>query len=232
MNSFWSDAADKPQIEGGQEFEDLPVKFWFSASTATVENGESRPRIVEIAPKQEGGETIHKFNAGLIVDGAESGKVDPKFEGRYCFFSSWIRPNPEGPEVGNYISGRLTGFLNAIYATGIALDEEDKEKRAQLRWQATMGELSKVAAENELKLEDYPDEGLYIAAVAITDLQQNSKKVLFKTRGRSYKDKQGKERVNVEVGAYEDCVQANLMNRSVVSFDAMGTEGAKPGTSF
>lgn len=229
--SFWDEASGKPQIEGGQDFENLPEGIWFSAMNTTQENGEARPRVVEIAPKEEGGETIHKINIGLIANGAEAGKVDPKFEGRYCFFSSWVKPNPEGKEAGNFLSGKLTGFLNAIYAPGIGLDEEDDGKKAALRWQATMGALRKVAEANDLKAEEYDDPSLYIAAVAVVDLRENPKKILFKTRGRKYKDKQGKERVNIEVGSYEDCVPKNLEKRGVVSFDSMGTV-AKPGTAF
>lgn len=224
--SFWSEAAGKPQVETGGDFPSLPDKKWFSSRTTTEEHGGAKPTIKTV-PTKDG--DVFQFNIGLIADGSEA-DVDARMKGQFCFFSAWITPNPESSDKDNLISGRLTGFLNSIYATGIALDEKDKKKRAGLRWQATIGELEKIATEEGLTLDQFDGPSNFIAAVAITDLQKNSKRVLFKSRTRTFKKKDGTQGSSVEVGAYEDAVQENLDKRKVSSFEDRGTEGG--GTTF
>ncbi len=224
--SFWSDAAGKPQVEGGSDFPSLPAKKWFSARNATNDNGGARPTIKEIPFKN--GDTGYQFNVGLIVDGSEA-DVSEKMNGQFCFFSAWTSPNPEGSDAENMISGRLTGFLNALYATGVGLDEKDKAKRADKRWQVTVGALQRIAEDKGLTEDQFSSPDTFIAAVAIADLQENSKRVLFKTRSRTYKKKDGGEGEEISVGAYEDAVADNIEKRSVTVFEERGTEG---GTSF
>lgn len=221
--SFWTDAASKPQVESQGDFPTLPPGKWYNSNTTTGENGEAKPRIRKVDFKN--GDHAFEFNVGLIVNGGER-DVDTKFKGQFCFFTSWTSPNPKGDQADNLLSGRLTGFLNAIYANGVAVDEKDKEVKAQERWQVTIKALQAIAEDKGLTEDQFPSPDVFIAAVAIADMQENSHQVLFKTRSESYKTKEGVEKTSIKVGAYEDAVEVNLDKRKVSLFEDRGTDGS------
>lgn len=215
--SFWEEAAGTPQVEGGG-FSDLPANVWFGGTTTTDENGGARPKIAEVAFDER---TTHKLSFGVIVDAGEKGKAEANCNGRFCFAEAWVDPNPKGDDKNNLVSGRLTGLLNSLYASGVAVDVEDTEERANQRWQETIRQLAQIADREGLTLEQYEgDKGLYLAAVALADLQQNSKRILFKTSGK--KDKNDPKIIRIKVGAFEDAIEANETKRGVVSFDDAG----------
>lgn len=222
--SFWEDIAKQEQVEGGGDLS-LPANVWYVGDTTTQENGGARPKIDEFEfTDKETGEprTSYKLGLGMIVRGGEDKKSSQREEGRFVFFDNvWINPNPEGSDSGNIVSGRMTGLLNALFSSGVAADVTDKKEQARLRWQNTVKELAAIAEEHGLVPEDYDDAGglpVYLTAVAVAHLQENSRRLLFKTRVR--KDKQGTERLGI--GSFEDATEANMKKRKVSTFEEEG----------
>jgi hypothetical protein len=208
-------------------FENLPPGAWCIGRTATKDAGNAGPRIrmVESKKPESAGQVFHFFEIGLSCMGGD-GKVDSKKHNKkMCFFSSGVTKGPKEKHNGA-ISGRLTGFLNGCFATGVGSDippgKSEQEKlaagaaRAKARWAVTMNCLKKTAEEHpECSLQAYGGNyALLLGGLAVAALQEESRVVLFLTRKRSG----GYE--GVEVGSFEDYTPSNTVNRKVSAFEA------------
>ena len=232
----WKSAAEAP-VDEQTGFEELPAGAWCAGATATAENGGAAPNVKlnTIKTGEQKGRRYYSFNVGLLVKGGDK-VLDPnKHKDRYIFFSSSVHPRDDDDTPGpkSLLAGKLVGFINALYATGVGLDEKDKKVRSQLRWRATTAKLAEIEklhpelggdmAINEIT--GQPDTGLTILQLVIAGIENDSKMVIFKT-GMS-KSKPGYE-PRVEIKQFEDFVAANTTERKVQLFDAMGV--TVPGT--
>jgi hypothetical protein len=226
----WKSAAETP-VDEQTGFEELPAGAWCVGATATLENGGASPtmKLKSFNDTDRGRVQYYAFNVGLLVKGGDS-VLDPnKHKDRYMFFSSSVHPrdDDEGTAAKSLLHGKVVGFLNAMFAPGVALDEKDKKVRAGLRWRITLSKLAEVekahpeiggdSAINEIT--GLADTGLAIMQLAIAGIENDSKLVLFKT-GLS-KKRAGYEQ-RVEVKQFEDAVAQNYKERKVQLFDAMG----------
>lgn len=226
----WKSAAETP-VDENTGFEELPPGAWCAGATATIANGGAAPsvKLNTVKSGDRKGERYYTFNVGLLVKGGDKVLDAGKHKDRYIFFSSSVHPFEEegsqGPKA--LLAGRLVGFINSLYATGVGLDEKDKKVRSALRWRATIARLAEIEkahpefggdpAINEIT--GQPDTGLTLLQLVIAGIENDSKMVLFKT-GLS-KTKPGYD-PRVEIKQFEDFVAANTTERKVQLFDAMG----------
>lgn len=227
----WKQASEAP-VEEQTGFEDLPAGAWVIGATATTQNGGAAPSVRKKKFKDDNGNTreYYAFNVGLLVKGGDTVLDPDRHKDRYTFFSAPVHPRddddaPSGPK--GLMSGRLTGFLNAIFAQGVALDEKDKKERAQKRWQVTLQKLTEVeklhpemdagAVMNDIT--GQPDLALGLLSLAIAAIENDSKPILFKT-GLSKKRPGSEQRT--EIKQFEDYAPKNVADRKVKMFDQVG----------
>ena len=224
----WKSAADAP-VEEQAGFDDLPPGVWVAGATATQANGGAAPTVkLETTKSGENrGRKYYSFGVGLLTKGGDPG-LKAEYKDRYMFFRSSVHPweaDEPGPKA--LLNGKLTGFINALFAAGTALDEKDKKVRAQIRWRATLDKLAEIEkahpeidgsnTRNEITGE--LDMGLAILQLVIAGIENDGRLILFKT-GMS-KARPGYES-RVEIKQFEDCVPARMTERKVVLFDAAG----------
>lgn len=236
---IWDGIADAeaPEYQGR---EDLPEKQHFVMQTATKEDGGAAAQIREREGNDPPGSTIYQFNIGLRAIGGKP--ENRKHKNGMLFFETWVMPSDEGTDKNALLSGRLTGFLNAVFSSGIGLDIKDEKARAQARWRHTTQVLAAVQARRpEIVPEAYIDKNtgqqstaLFVAGCAVAALEEESRKLIIRTKLRTFNKKDGSKGSNIEVGTFEDFVPANATNRGVVLFDQEGvvTAGAPAGKSF
>lgn len=235
MNEEMMSAADLlDQIAGAAPseapiYEDLPPGVWCIGKTATEENGKAAPEVRTFDSKKdidpETGEAmkVRMFNVGLLCLGGESKLDSQKHGNKTCFFSAFLNPGERELEHDDqkFISGRLTGFLNACYSPGVGYEFASKEEapqRTAARWVHTISELKKVQQQEEITPEQYKgDKARFIAGLAVAGLKESSKLVLFKTTARKRNDT-GETRI--EVGQIEDYTPENCKKRKVAMFAA------------
>lgn len=225
----WKQASEAP-VEEQTGFDELPPGAWIIGATATIKNGGAAPqRKLATMKDKDGMRQWYTFNVGLLVKGGDSVLDAAKHKDRYIFFQCSVHPrdDDEGTGPKTLMSGRLTGFLNAIFARGVALEEKDRKLKAQARWQVTLQKLAEIeklhpemdagAVINELTNE--PDLALGLLSLAIAGIENDSQMILFKT-GLS-KKRPGYE-PRTEIKQFEDCVNANVAERKVRMFDQEG----------
>lgn len=224
----WKAAAEAPVTEQ-TGYDELPPKVWCIGATATTENGGAAPAVTlkTFNDSERGRVQYYRFNCGLLVKGGEAA-LDEKFNDRFMFFASSVHPRDDDDDQGpkSLLHGKVTGFLNAIYAAGVALGEKDRKKKALERWQVTLQRLMEIEKQHpELtgqpinELTGQPDTGLAIMQLAIAGIENDSKLLLFKT-GMSRK-REGQEQ-QVQVTQFEDYVPENCTDRKVRLFAAQG----------
>lgn len=220
--SVWDDLANA-KVEESTGFPDLPEKAWVFAKTCTAEHGGAAPGIKPIK-KKDGTET-HQFVLGLICQGGDAA-IKKSHVGTYAFLQPWVKPDPTGTDAKLLLSGKLTGFLNAIFACGVGLELKEEE-RAPVRWRRTVAVLQEaVKARPEITPEAYGgDLALFIGACAVVALGEKSYPVLFKTRLEKYDTRDGEKRERMGVGAIEDAIPANFAARKIQVFGDEGTSG-------
>ena len=221
----------------GPQFESLPAGAWVLGRTATKENGKAAPevRTFDINKGPNAGGVFYKFSVGLLAEGGDKALKPKKHRNGLVFFGQSVHPGPQEPDKMT-LSGRLTGFLNSVFGPGIGVDEEDEE-RHKLRWHNTLKVLGKVRDDNSISVEDYVtytdgvgddekrlkyedlDEGqrkytdaLYFAGIAVVALEDESRKILFKTRKDSKTDR-------IVPAQVEDDIEAHRMKRKVTEFE-------------
>lgn len=238
MSINWKEAADS-HVEEQAGFEDLPPGLWVIGATAVSENGGAAPSVAlkTFTDSERGRVQYYRFGVGLLTKGGEKA-LDPKYKDRFMFFQSSVHPRDDDDDKGpkGLLHGKLTGFLNAIFAPGVALDEKDKKVRAQARWKVTIAKLMEIEKQHpELdasstinEITGQPDTGLAIMQIAIAAIENDSQMILFKT-GLS-KKAPGREQ-RVEIKNFEDYVPQNCTERKVQLFDAAGvvTPAVLPG---
>lgn len=212
----FEEAAKAPPPDEGPSFEDLPPKAWCLGTTCTEENGRAAPEIrtQEWKDRGSGEERIaQKFSIGLRCQGGDN-LISDKHRNATVFYETFVHPGDREPE-GMVLSGKLTGFLNAVFGPGI--ESNDKEERKRLRWQNTLAKLKEVATEQGWGLEQFGgDTALLFAGCAVEALKKESRPILFKTRARSYKSKKdGQQYTSIEVQQTEDDTPENRHNRGI-----------------
>lgn len=222
---FWDLARTAP-IEPPPEREDLPTGKWLICHTASAENGGWAASV-----KQQEGKSgpFYKFRIGLACQGGEAGIVKAH-AGRYCGFESFIEPGQY--DGGNPIAGRLMGFLNSAFSSGVAAEEKDAKARAQERWHNTLAALQAAAEANALDPSAYPNPAIFLATCAKFALDATSHVVLVKTNQRSY-EKDGEKKLGpVEAGTVEDYTVANVAKRKVTVLEGEVVEPPAGASAF
>ena len=229
--------AEAPEYQGR---EDLPPKEFFVMQTATKEDGGAAAQIRE-REGSEKGSTIYQFNIGLrAVGGKEEHR---KFKNGMLFFECWVTPSDEGADKNALLSGRLTGFLNAVFSSGIAADVKDDKERARLRWRNTTQALAAVQQRRpEIIPEAYTDKNtgqqsmaLFVAGCAVAALEEQAYSLLVKTKQSNFTKRDGTKGSKIEVGSFEDFTPATALARGKLAlFDQAGmvTAAGVPGRSF
>lgn len=232
---IWEGIADAeaPEYQGREE---LPEKQFFVMQTATKEDGGAAAQIREGKGQDPPDSTTYQFNIGLrAVGGAPANR---KHKNGMLFFEAWVMPSDEGNDKNALLSGRLTGFLNAVFSSGIALDIKDDKARAQARWRHTAQVLAAAQAKRpEIIPEAYIDKNtgqqsvaLFVAGCAVAALEDEARKLIVKTKTRNFKKRDGTAGSKIEIGTFEDFVPAHATNRGVVLWDMEGV-AATPGVA-
>lgn len=242
---LFDEMSDEPQEEQ-QPFEELPADAWVLMKTATSENGGAAPQVRTDESKKErnadGSPVLfRKFNVGLYTIGGDD-KILPKHRNKTLFFSTFVLPSAEDTKRNPalVLGGRLVGFLNAIFAKGVADAPENHKKdalkeRAAARWKATIEKLRPVWKEHpEATPEAYQgSRGRLLAYVACCALEHESHLVLVKTRkGKPY-DRDGEMVSRIEAGMIEDATPENIAKRKVRLLEGVEeTVEEQPDTTF
>lgn len=227
MDGFWAEMAAAPPPPEAV-FEQLPVGFYYVGRCATAASGSWAPmiRTVEYDSRREPGQKVvaRFFEIGLEVVGGEA-KVEPRLAGRWQRWDAAVWPG-EREDQSHPLSGRLTGFLNAVFAAGVASEEKDAAVKTAARWAATDRTLRAVSAMHpEIKPSDYVDaaegvparvKGLVLAALARQAMLEAGEGalVLFKTAYGKPKEGQKKEDAIVKANA-EEFTAATAAKRGV-----------------
>lgn len=227
MDDFWAQMAAAPPPPEAS-FEQLPVGLYYVGRCATAQNESWRPKVrtVEYDSRRNPGEKVvmRFFEIGLEVVGGEE-KVDQRLAGRWQRWDAAVWPG-DREDQSHPISGRLTGFLNAVFAGGVASDEKDAAVKTAARWAATMRTLKAVHAMHpEVTLANYRDAaegvqpramGLMLAGLAQMAMDEAGEGalVLFKTSYGKPKEGQKKEDAIVKANA-EEFTAASAAKRKV-----------------
>jgi hypothetical protein len=216
--SFWQGLADNAPAESPQ-YEELPEGAWVLLRTADETNGKAAPEV-RVSTTGKGDELL-KFNLGLLAVGGDAKLDAAKHQNSTVFMDFFVRPGEKElqHQPGKALGGRLTGFLNAIFAGGVAADEKDEKVRSTVRWRKTIAELSQRSG--GLTPDQYQgDMPVFIAAVAAQALKNEPRTLLGKTKREVFDRKDGGKGSKVVVGSFEDATEANMKKRSVVEFPA------------
>lgn len=238
MADFWEDQAAADVIEREPVTQDIPAKKWYVGKTAIGSGAAAKLRSFEGKNGDNAGKTFWLLATGFVVHGAES-TVDPRNNGQYCFGEWFIHPHPKEIEengAGAAVSNRFLGMLNSVFSPGVGENfvaelpdkptAEQRETAAKARSKARWGNTLKVlAARAEIKgltVADYSNDGaLFIAQMAVEELNDEARFVLFytKTKGRKLKD--GETRTETIVSTIKDCTPVSLADakRAYVQFN-------------
>lgn len=213
----WQEFCDNAPEEAPQR-EDLPPNAWVLVETATESNGNAAPKVEVFEGKADPTKTYTKLKMGLLAVGGDSNIKREVHNRGMLFVDVFVHPGAKEAERSKgkaWIAGRLTGFLNTLFASGVAEDEKDSVARSRARWQATAGVLQRAAEDEGLHVEQYDgDKAKFTAAVAAKALQKETRRLLVRTElGDEYK---GKRRT--EVASFEDATPANMAKRKVEEF--------------
>lgn len=228
MTINWSDAATADTQEAAG-FEDFPNNAWCIGATAVVADGGSAPKCELQTPR--GGadfDPYYRFAVGLKAKGGDASLTD-KYKDRYMFFQCGVHPSPDELKGGKRLlmSGRLTGFLNALYSRGVGLEIKDAAERAKVRWSNTLNKLQEISKSHpeiseQSAMNDLTGTGdlaLCLVQLAIAGLENDSQLVLFKIKNKTSKTSGD---VRQQISQYEDFVDAHVANRKVRLFEAEG----------
>jgi hypothetical protein len=238
MSDFWEDQAQADVLEREPVTQDIPAKKWYVGKTAHGSGAAAKLRSFEGKNGENAGKTFWLFATGFVVHGAEQ-TVDPRNNGRYCFGEWFIHPHPKEREentAGAAISNRFLGALNALFSSGVgeehisALpDKPTKEQReaanqarSKARWANTLKVLRARAEIKGLTIDDYKGDGaMFIAQMAVEELQDEPQWVLFYTKENTRKMKDGETRKETIVTSLKDCNAVTLadIKRAFVQFN-------------
>jgi hypothetical protein len=199
---------------------DIPLGEWFIARTS--DRGNAKPYIKDT---RDGRPFI--FKTGLFCVGGDGVKVVERMYGGYAFFQAFIHPNykdqggPQSQDDYDALSGRLTGFINAVLAAGI----EDKNER----WAASMSILASYASELAETTDpdkrvtgemfdvthddgqEFRDNGAYMAEVFASLLREAPRLVIINQKIDKGRDG---DRNDVVVGSFKDAISSNLKTKT------------------
>ena len=219
--SFWEQLASNPPEERGG-YEDLPADSYVVVRTAGEENGKAAPevRVQEIKRGERAGETFRQFSVGLITVGGDSKIQESIHNNKMIYMSSYLEPSEKelAHSPDQKVAGRFMGFLNALFASGVAEGTKDAKARSAARSSKTFSVLQKVAQETGLALSDYEgNTARYLAGLTVKALLAEPRKLSIKTKLRTYEN-DGEKRNQIEVGSYEDFSAANVAKRKITVF--------------
>jgi hypothetical protein len=228
MSDPWEDFAGE-DVPDEPTFDDLPVGAWVVGQTCTEEQGGAAP-TVRTNEKKDGSGVFRRFNIGVTAVGGDRMLDATRHANRMVFFQSGLDPweNDKGP-----VSGRMAGFMNAVFSCGVGNDMKDAKARSKARWENTTKVLREFSetkptlpnpngGEDPVTFEAYQkDWARYLTGLTCAYLRKKSTTVLFKTRQN--KNKKTGEVYGVEAGMLEEATDANRQTRKVSLFEA-GTE--------
>jgi hypothetical protein len=215
MENPFGSASNKPQ-EQSEGYAELPLEVWFLARTS--DKGGAAPYIKDT---REGVPFI--FKTGLYCVGGDGTQVTRRNFGGYTFFQAFIRPNyseqggPQTQEEWDTLSGRLTGFINAVLSPGI----EDKAERWSHSFQLLTGYATELANSNDPDLRTtgemfdvdggMRDNASYMATVFALLLKSSPRQVIVNQKV----DKGAKgDRNDIVVGSFKDAIAANAKTKA------------------
>jgi hypothetical protein len=211
--------------------DDVPIGVWLLGTTPDNPESGWAPKQAEGQYKKgpKAGEAFYKFRTGFRVIGGEP-KVDEKFAGRFVAFEAFIHPSTENGEDG-LLSGRMTGFINTMFSSGVGSDLVTKgmaaeakkaaeRKRVELRLKNTFEALRQAEEQNALDVNEFDgDSGRFLVGCAVAALDSKPRVVLFKSVADNFKTADGTQVNRVKVGSFEDATPENLAARKVRWFD-------------
>lgn len=219
MPTDW--AALQAGIEAGEEykgsdFATLPKGAWVLVNPVNTEDSAWAPELVKVDPGKDGDrswEGYHRFGVGLRAIGGDA-KCNPTHFGAYTRFKTRIDPTDKDPN-GSIVSGKLMGFMSAIFANGIEGSERN----------TTCFNLIKTTAENNnLSEGEFANTAVFVATcVRQAIIDGAPRRLLVKIGHRKFKldTDVGNEKtgVGVEVRLIEDASQENMDKFGVSIFD-------------
>lgn len=217
----------------GSEFSTLPKGAWVLVQPVTSEDSSWGPALdtIDSGSDEESGRTWDcylRFGVGLRAIGGDK-LCNPTHLGAYARFKASINPTEKDPN-GAIISGKLTAFLNAIFASGI--DGDSARGAASFK-------VIKAAAEKTGMEEDQFDSAAEFLASAARQaiIDGAPRQLLIKIGHRKFKtesDSDGeKTGVAIEVRLVEDATAELMAQHKVAVFDnAKEVAAESAGTTF
>ena len=217
----------------GSEFATLPKGAWVLVQPVTSEESSWAPALDEIdgGSDEQSGRTwdgYTRFGVGLRAIGGDS-KCNPTHFGAYARYKTGIDPTEKDPS-GAIISGKLTAFLNAIFAPGIEGDAA--------RGTASFEVIKAAAEASGMDESQFDSAALFMATAARQAIIDGAPRQLlikighrkFRTESDTGDEKSG---VSVEVRLVEDATDELLAEHGVEIFDnAQAVAAESTGNKF
>jgi hypothetical protein len=230
MDIFDTLAAESPSESSGMA--DLPVDAVVLMRTSTKKDGTGKtaPRVEffiekQLKPGQSELRTFYQFRTGLIAIGGDDKCNAKEHKGKYLFFDAFIHPG-EKENVSQTLSGKLTGFLNNIFAMGVQTKErKGKDKDAvksagMARWQATIAFLRKVAVEKGLSVKQYDnDRARFVSGLAVSAIEDSPRVILVKTGNIKQRNPGDGPAYQVGIKSIEDATPEMIAELKVELFE-------------
>jgi hypothetical protein len=199
------------------EFATLPRGAWVLVQPITTEDSAWAPELREVKAGTDGErswEGYWNFSCGLRAIGGDS-KCDPTHFGAYTRFKAGINPTDKDP-ADAIISGKLLGFLNAIFAPGI---EGDPARGA-----ASFAVIKAAAEASGMEEDQYDSLARFVAAAARQAIIDGAtRQLLVKIGHRKFKTEsdQGDQKsgIGVQVQLVEDATDEAMAENKVAIFD-------------